>query len=420
MPLKFPPKTDEAAPSGVLEAERDPLAGAVADWQRVAHGGKIDPLLADLRELERRESLPGASKDQRQQDYSALNKTLSEQGWLPNMQLLGFVDNRVVVGDTSRGTFGVLVEREGLTQVEDIDMSRSGHGVLQIEPNAAQPLQVAPGEIGMGGVDQGNIRDCIFESRLSSLALEDPDAIRKMIRSNTNGTFTVKFPGDPQHPETVPPPTPWARNAFGRGASEWSLIVGSAYRKREQLPFGPGNASAQHIDGLLTGKPGAYFVPTDLADCNSFQRTWESSVASLWRAPVCYENRRMGDVTRWTEALNGAATEVDRRDFGGMLDTALKNHMLLMTGFDEARLALGNNRSAIDRKGNAINLEARHAYSVVAYDANRRLVVLRNPWGFNADPTKTHRVGDGTVVLPLDQFSRTTLVVYAEKTSKSQ
>jgi hypothetical protein len=57
---------------------------------------------------------------------------------------------------------------------------------------------------------------------------------------------------------------------------------------------------------------------------------------------------------------------------------------------------------------------------VVAYDANRRLVVLRNPWGFNADPTKTHRVGDGTVVLPLDQFSRTTLVVYAEKTSKSQ
>ena len=47
--------------------------------------------------------------------------------------------------------------------------------------------------------------DCYFNSGVGAIALERPQAVASLIKSNPDGSFTVTFPG--KKPEIVPAPT---------------------------------------------------------------------------------------------------------------------------------------------------------------------------------------------------------------------
>lgn len=60
-------------------------------------------------------------------------------------------------------------------------------------------------DISASGVDQSSVGDCFFDSALASLAnsKQGQQTIRDMIRTNSDGSYTVTFPGDKSSPVTV-------------------------------------------------------------------------------------------------------------------------------------------------------------------------------------------------------------------------
>lgn len=79
-------------------------------------------------------------------------------------------------------------------------------------------------------VQPDGLGNCYFVAALTSLAKQNPNAIKDMITTNADGTYTVKFPGIDQ-PITVGKPTP-EEIARVHGLSEhgsWPLILQKAF-----------------------------------------------------------------------------------------------------------------------------------------------------------------------------------------------
>jgi hypothetical protein len=79
---------------------------------------------------------------------------------------------------------------------------------IAIPPNSHpfSPQMIAnSGLSGAGGIDQGKYGDCVFEASLAAVATtaRGQMAISQAIMQNSDGSFTVTFPGAPQHPIRV-------------------------------------------------------------------------------------------------------------------------------------------------------------------------------------------------------------------------
>ncbi len=77
-----------------------------------------------------------------------------------------------------------------------------------IVPNSHpfSPQMIATsGLSGAGGIDQGKYNDCVFEASVAAVATtaRGQQAISQAIMQNADGSFTVTFPGAPQHPLKV-------------------------------------------------------------------------------------------------------------------------------------------------------------------------------------------------------------------------
>ena len=90
---------------------------------------------------------------------------------------------------------------------------------------------------GLGDVRQGAIGDCYLIAAMQSLTLHDPDAIDRLIKANSNGTYTVSFADGSQ--VVVSPDLPVdndGRLAFaknGSGPTElWPMVLEKAYATR--------------------------------------------------------------------------------------------------------------------------------------------------------------------------------------------
>lgn len=103
-------------------------------------------------------------------------------------------------------------------------------------------------EVSMNDIDQAGLGDCFLLATLGAVALQDPQAIKNMIRENPDGTFTVTFkeriygtnpPEYSDKPITVSPDFPgfvdgWNHaqpgDANGKGQKEiWPLVIEKAY-----------------------------------------------------------------------------------------------------------------------------------------------------------------------------------------------
>lgn len=105
---------------------------------------------------------------------------------------------------------------------------KSDEGIWGTYPN--EPLQA----ITPAAVHQGELGDCYFIAPLASLAKMNPEAIKDLIQENGDGTFTVTFPADEQHPVTVNAPSEAELIKFARkddNYGTWVNLIEKAHRQ---------------------------------------------------------------------------------------------------------------------------------------------------------------------------------------------
>lgn len=390
---------------------------AIEDWKQFASGGPIEPVIKDLHDLRTRDPEARKNPDHYRAHLEQLSRQLSQQSLLPNMEILGVKSGYILARDKTRSQT-LMVGHE----VRDIVM-HSASGRWHARKGAYLPLETSPGRIGPADVRQGDqITDCKWQARLASLVQADPGAVSRMIRDNHNGTYTVKFPGAPGKPQTVFAPTPWERATFSAGGGEWPLILSKAYRQLERIPLGP-LGPARNTEGLLTGKAQSVLAVQDLP-CLSQAKDPRARAAQCEARPLPF-NFFGGTVSKWVDRHRHQVTGLQSKDVSRVLSESLANHMIVNTVFDSAKIkAIKHGASAYTSDGHGgavkVDLQARHAYSVLSYDQRKQVVVLRNPWGKNFDARSHKLSGDGKVAMPFSQFVGTILGLDLEKTSRSR
>jgi hypothetical protein len=396
-----------------------------------------------LQALRQRDGAIGSWTDKFKEDLAELNGQLGSRELLPNLLVLGTYNNDVVVKDLSRKRqYGVLRNDHGLLREEDLSSAppitteSSGDKTLNVRQEASPSLYSDPTnplkDIDPDKVVQGDFSgDCRLAAKLSALAKEDPNAVARMINDNKDGTYTVTFPGDADHPVTVSAPNTWERETFtGTGGASWFSVIEKAYRQRMDEPMGPlpsTNASERErtsVNGLLTGKDHELLYQYyQLQSCGSgmLKIDTEDIKEHPEKMPLCPESISTRNLSSLMSAYPGHAIAISsQEDLHKRLLEIEQSHMLIT-----AATSLPADKdlpTVIDRSGNKILLEPHHAYTITNYDPASRVVTLRNPWGTNSSSEHPENfVGDGYINMPLEQFEKFFAGFFVvEKTAHSQ
>jgi YD repeat-containing protein len=202
-------------------------------------------------------------------------------------------------------------------------------------------------------IKQGEIGDCYFLASLASVAQKDPDSIKDMIRPNKDGTYTVTFPGDKDNPVTVNAPTEAeiALYAQGNQYGIWPAVIEKAFGKWK----------------------GGTIVPQEGADGGGMM---EDGVHILTdRSTVRIDTD--DSMLEWT------------------LNYAQSHHVPLVADVKE---------------GHGSGLPTDHAYSVLDYDGDKKIVTVRNPWGYrelrDEHGHALDGVDDGVFKVSLEDFQK--------------
>jgi hypothetical protein len=206
--------------------------------------------------------------------------------------------------------------------------------------------------IKMADVLQGTAGDCYFEAVLASVAGSKPEIIRDSIKDNQNGTYTVTFKGDVEHPVTVSRPTDTELAIYSRGSKDgiWAPVMEKAFGrysvdvlKRPQFDGTEQDATYGGLEmpvmKLLTG-----------ADATTYH------TASFY--PNVHQNIPPGDPAKLNDAAASSA-------IAGLADGSL--------------VTIGTASGQEKETG----LDGRHAYTVVSYTpgAQGGIFRLRDPRG---------------------------------------
>jgi len=394
------------------ETKTDPLIDkAVADWKKVANGGGLEDFRQDFQNIQKRDLAAGGTHWL--DDRDKLNDRLKQ--YLPNLNLFDVTSKDVVVTDPTRSTsdrpqLGVLRQDHGLLREEDVDLEASANaGRYVTKPASPQPLFDHPDDAPLQDItpqhsSQGaEIGDCHFTATLSAMAKENPQAVRDMVKQNPNGGYTVTFPGDKDHPETVGAPNQWELETFAtKQGGIWANVIEKAYRQRNHLPFNPpegGNAADD--EKLLTGKPATTVVPVEA--CSWSNRQLDRYVSGpLFGQNSCGESNQDKSLS---EVLDRhlSATPITPDDLPRFLGEAAQNKDLIVAG--TKKQFNGPPPTATDSSGHTVSIEANHDYTVINYDAKTGTITIRNPHGSNPDAVTRQSVGDGYITMPYSLLS---------------
>jgi hypothetical protein len=216
----------------------------------------------------------------------------------------------------------------------------------QVSSTASQLFSRGIASISAAAVNQGGVGDCYFLAALAGLADHNPAAIQRMIRENSNGTFTVSFPG--RSPVTVARPT---EAEIGLGATANS-------------------------DGIWV-------------------TVMEKAYARLRDSDTDYEAIDGGSVSEGIEALTGKSTTTWNISLHG--NDSVRSE--IATALSEGRVVTANIRpelfsNASRREG----MPTRHVYTIMGVDPSTHEIIVRNPWG-SGGPN-----GDGIHRFTQDRF----------------
>lgn len=307
------------------------------------------------------------------------------------------------------------------------------------------------GEKGISpeAVRQGRLGSCYFHAVIAALAERRQDAIRKMIQSNGDGSYTVTF-GDGKKETAYPEDLRYTRETgYDLSAGLWVAVLFRAYAQRVLR-----QALLQAVDSsdifLLLKQPAEELVASNDALVLAYDRAIRAEVDQYGNVdrtklearlkdqmrPISVPDSvkdslistlesggffdKMVEMIKQNGELFGAYRAVGQ---GGIADRVMKtlagsarfqeNQSETQAGasMEEAvaqQLPIvactGGSRFYQEiTQGRALPPEAEpwyvnaHCYTVLGYDAGAATVSLRNPWARHPDP-------DGIFNLPLRSF----------------
>ncbi|MBS1989925.1 MAG: hypothetical protein JSS86_05725 [Cyanobacteria bacterium SZAS LIN-2] len=397
------------------------------DWKSVAHGGTTIELARDLSALAERDNAVDPTEVTYSRHIGEINQRLSNDLLLPNLNLVGARDGQVIVGDQARQKAGVLTPGQGMLEVLDLDDKEFQRGqIVGKTPDRTSGL--VDGPVTTDGIRQTVVPDCKWQAHLASFADADPLAVKRMIKDNQDGTYTVTFPGDKDHPQRVGAPTDWEKATFSNPdfqGNQWALILDKAFRQRSGEPFGP-YKPAEGFEGLLTGKRNATLVYLpDFKDVPAIVTGSDWIRTKLGFEPLIPANASTESLSKQLAENSHEYITQQRDQLPAQLNEALGKHMIVTTGFAPESLG-GSKQIGADPGAHQLDIENQHAYAVTNYDENHGLVTLRNPWRLNLQ-TNTgesaddkRRIPGGNVVMGIEEFKRSTAFLNVEPTSRSE
>ncbi len=218
-------------------------------------------------------------------------------------------------------------------------------------------------------VRQGAIGNCYFPAALASIAAQNPDAIKNMIKDNGDGTYTVTF---------------HSANNYSGGRPQQVTVDGDLYARSYGGPiYGSSLGGSTAPDKMEMWFP---IVEKAYAQWKgSYDRIGNGGVAGQVMAevlgrPYAYENLSAANADRMYERIKKAAE----------------------AGKPMAAGTYGTDQSA--RYTNT-GVYANHAYSVLGVEEKdgQKFVKVRNPWG--QSEYGNDGKNDGFFSIPLDKFA---------------
>jgi Calpain family cysteine protease len=264
-------------------------------------------------------------------------------------------------GKSGVGLVGVVHKACDLEAVEklpgdldDIAKQRNPDASLDLY----NPKELHP--INPDAVQQGEVGDCYFLAAVAAVAKTNPDAIKNMIKDNSDGTYTVTFPGDAGHHQLkVNKPTE-AEEALYNGGSKygtWASVLEKAYGQLGKIhkDLGDDTTPAMGIkDGGWSAQP-LYVLTGHVANEKAVQNTSEKEMLAV-----------LQDAFKNNKAVTVGSTDQ-------------KTGQVVPAGYDE-----------------------HHEFTFMGLEKNANGgwdVILRNPWG-----TGTENTNNGVFKVPLKQL----------------
>lgn len=234
-------------------------------------------------------------------------------------------------------------------------------------------------EIKPENVIQGTEGTCFFMSTLAAMAGTEngQKQIEDMIEQNDDGTYTVTFPGDKNNPVTIDGTGAQATN----GGAEWSKLIETAFLKYTHE--GPGRDLLENQGIAVTARVNNSRTAHELL-------TGKESIT---------------DQFSFIDMASGfpgiGATSIDNVEKD--LKEAFDNDRVVTAGIaPDGILGIGGNDGGPLTDG--------HIYSVLDYDAEKKMVTVRDPYGekytFPEGESKEGitSMGEGEYQMSLDTF----------------
>ncbi len=249
--------------------------------------------------------------------------------------------------------------------------------------------------INPSGVDQDGVGDCFFEAALASLAntKNGQELIRNMIKSNSNNSFTVTFPGDKTHPVTVTIKDleqNYKNGNIGNSAI-WADIIETAFFKYDHI----GQYKSNFFESIQSEK--IPILGDIVSSSKALHLLTDKNVAMDSMGFLDNDNREL------------TLGNISKANLAKSLNQTLNiDHMPVTAGASTGFLTyLGEHSSG--------PLIGDHVYSVLSFDPKTNTVIVRNPWGMN-DGTVFANSGvtkygitslnDGKLKMSLDTFDK--------------
>jgi Calpain family cysteine protease len=249
---------------------------------------------------------------------------------------------------------------------EEVAAEAQSKGLCTDLYSTADPLKSIVPE----AVRQGRLGDCFFESAVAAVAKSHPEEIAHAIKQNSNGTYTVTFPGASSEPVTVTAPTESELGAFGHGSKYgvWAAVLEKAFA--------------------------TYTEKTNRHNCTAPQEAIDDG----------------GTVQSAIEILTGHDSK--RIDLSTAAKSTVFNE-LLQACWHNPNPAMVTSTAKIDGKNRTTdNFPTNHSFTVVDFIPKAQgngIVIIRNPYG-GKDGTV-----DGTIEISIDEYMKNFKVLVLEK-----
>ncbi|MBX9695299.1 MAG: hypothetical protein K2Z81_23135, partial [Cyanobacteria bacterium] len=228
-------------------------------------------------------------------------------------------------------------------------------------------------------VDQQGTDSCFALAWLEGM---DPGAVERMIHDNEDGSVTVTFPGDPEHPVTIQKPN-----------------------EGEKAQFTLGNA------GLIEKALGQY-----LSELSPEEREKYQTEPREGQKPILVQHELSpgGEPAAVMELLTGRDAKSTQL-LPGMSEDSIHEALTQATKIDQIITA-----GTQDLIPGDIGMQPRHAYHVT-YNPETRMVTLTNPskpvGSYVGEPTKPDGTAadgnaDGSFEIPLSEFKARMIGIY--------